>query len=154
MHHKRTSTKKLQSLSDSEGGKDGVCGEIHPEDGLDPAEFFRPARKRDNSHRKTKQLCHQVAQTLSLALGDFDNELRELRIVSVTPAPDATQLLVIVAPSFPGVKLDADSVSAKLAFAEGRLRSEVAAAITRKKAPRLLFQFVEGSGFRPLTSDF
>lgn len=140
MHHKRVSTKKLQSLS---CGEDGACGEIHPEDGLDPAEYFRPARKRDQVHRKTKQLCQQVAQTLRLVLGEFDNELRELQIVSVTPAPDATQLSVLVAPSLPGVKLDADSVRAKLAFAEGRLRSEVAAAITRKKAPKLLFQFLD-----------
>lgn len=140
---KRISTKKLQALS-AEG--QGLCGEIHPEDGIDPAEYFRPTRKRGSSHRKAKQLCQQVAETLSLVLsGEFDDELRDLQIVSVTPAPDAMQLLVMVAPALLGARLDPQAVYAKLIAAEGKLRSEVAAAVTRKKAPRLTFQFVAES---------
>ena len=120
-----------------------LCGELHPDDGLDPTEFFRPRRKLDSSRRKTRQLCHQVAETLSLVLsGEFDDELRELRIVSVTPAPDASQLLVLVAPAVAGNNLNPDAVLAKLGLASARLRSEAAAAITRRRAPKLLFQFV------------
>jgi len=64
--------------------------------------------------------------------------------VSRTPAPDATQLLVLVAPAVAGQQRDPDTVIAKLAAVAGRLRSEVAMAITRRRAPQLLFQFVAG----------
>ena len=52
--------------------------------------------------RKDLQLCRQVADTLQLALGDCgDDVLRDLHVVRVVPAPDASQLLVIVG-SAPG----------------------------------------------------
>jgi ribosome-binding factor A len=133
MNRKRVSKRQMQSL----------CGEIHPDDGVDPKEFFRPTRRQSSNHRKAQQLCHQVADTLSLVLsGEFGDELRDLRIVAVTPAPDASQLLVLVAPAFAESKLDGDIVLASLAAAAGRLRSEVAMAITRRRAPKLLFQFI------------
>jgi ribosome-binding factor A len=53
-------------------------------------------------------------------------------------------LLVLVAPAVEGSSLDPNTVAVKLAAAAGRLRSEVATAITRKRAPKLLFQFVAG----------
>lgn len=135
MNRKSLSKKQMQSL----------CGEIHPDDGIDPNEFFRPTRKQNSNHRKTYQLCHQVADTLSLVLsGEFGDELRDLQVVAVTPAPDASQLLVLVAPAVEGCSLDPNTVAVKLAAAAGRLRSEVATAITRKRAPKLLFQFVAG----------
>lgn len=137
MNRKRISKKNVQSL----------CGEIHPDDGIDPKDFFRPRRKRPSDQRKASQLCHQVADTLGLVLsGEFGDELRDLRVVSVTPAPDASQLRVLVAPAFDGASLDANVVSEKLLAATGRLRSEVAAAITRKRAPKLLFQFIGRAG--------
>lgn len=135
MNRKRSSKRQMQSL----------CGEIHSDDGVDPTEFFRPTRKSNSNHRKAQQLCHQVADTLSLVLsGEFGEELRDLRVVAVTPAPDATQLLVLVAPAVAGSTVDPDTVIAKLAAVAGRLRSEVAMAITRCRAPKLLFQFVAG----------
>jgi ribosome-binding factor A len=135
MNHKRFSKRQMQSL----------CGEIHSDDGIDPTEFFRPVRKTNSNHRKAQQLCHQVADTLSLVLGgEFGEELRDLRVVAVTPAPDASQLLVLVAPAIAGNNVDSDAVIAKLAAVAARLRSEVAMAITRRRAPKLLFQFVAG----------
>lgn len=135
MNRKRSSKKQMQSL----------CGEIHSDDGVDPTEYFRPARKPNSNHRKAQQLCHQVADTLSLVLsGEFGEELQDLRVVAVTPAPDASQLLVLVAPAVAGSNINPDVVIAKLAAVAGRLRGEVAAAITRRRAPKLLFQFVAG----------
>ena len=131
MDRKRFSKKEMQSL----------CGEITPDDGIDPTEFFRPTRTKKSSHRKANQLCQQVADTLSLVL---TGELRDLRIVAVTPAPDSSQLLVLVAPAVAGERVDPDTALAKLTAATGRLRSEVAASITRRRAPKLLFQFVPG----------
>jgi ribosome-binding factor A len=122
-----------------------LWGEIHSDDGVDPNEFFRPTRKKTKNHRKAQQLCHQVADTLSLVLsGEFGDALRDLRIVTVTPAPDTSQLLVVVAPAVAGESADPAAVRAGLAAAEGRLRSEVAAAITGRRAPKLLFEYVDG----------
>lgn len=135
MTRKRSSKRKMQPL----------CGELHPDDGIDPKEFFRPTRKQMGNHRKADQLCHQVAETLSSVLsGERDDALRDLRVVAVRPAPDASQLLVLVAPVVVDNATDPHVVATKLTAAAGRLRSEVAAAITRRRAPKLLFQFVGG----------
>jgi ribosome-binding factor A len=102
-----------------------------------------PSRPHD---RKTMQLCRQVADTLGLVLsGECDDDvLRSLQVVAVTPAPDASQLLVIVAPAIAGEMLDPADVLSRLASCAGRLRCEVAAAISRRRTPRLAFQFVSG----------
>ncbi len=118
-----------------------LCGEIHPEDGMDPREFARKGRPRKGD-RKARQLCSQVAETLGQVLsGECGDELlQSLQVVTVDPAPDAAQLVVTVRASLPGEVLDPDEVSAHLAKMMAKLRCEVAAAITRKRAPKLLFR--------------
>lgn len=101
----------------------------------------RDAAQRD---RKTKQLCRQVFQAVSLALaGECDDEvLRDLTVGSVTPAPNASRLLVCVAlpPARPGGPVLAPQiVMERLAIHHARLRRCVAAAVTRKRAPELTF---------------
>jgi len=118
--------------------------------GIDPADEFDTTHRgmrRRTPDRKTLQLCRQVADTLSLVLsGDEGDEiLGELQVISVVPAPDATQLLVVLAPTLANGPSEA-LLSARLAESACRLRGEVAAAITRRRAPKLLFQVVN----RPL----
>jgi len=93
--------------------------------------------------RKDLQLCSQVADTLQLALGDCgDDVLRDLHVVRVVPAPDASQLLVIVG-SAPGeLPPPPTDVLAHLQARTPWLRGEVAHAITRKRAPSLLFEYL------------
>lgn len=93
--------------------------------------------------RKDLQLCRQVADTLQLVLGDCgDDVLRDLHVVRVVPAPDASQLLVIVGsppgepPAAPREVLD------RLHEHAAAFRAEVAHAITRKRAPSLLFEYL------------
>ena len=133
MNRKHPSPRDMQSMRADQSD----------EDGADPRTFFRNDRQRDKSNRKTVQLCSQVAETLRLVLsGDQgDDVLSELEVVSVTPAPDAAQLLVVVAPRFaPGP--DMATVYERLAGESGRLRAEVSTAITRRRAPKLVFQYV------------
>lgn len=119
------------------------CGEIQEDDGIDPRRFFKSNSGRNKRDRKTQQLCRQVEQTLSLVLsGEFADELLQSLVVeSVIPAPNAGNLLVTVS-----VTCDADTscdpsiVMQHLDRVAGRLRSEVAASITRKRAPRLTFR--------------
>jgi ribosome-binding factor A len=131
MNRKRISKRPMQPL----------CGEIQSDDGIDPHEFFRPTRKKSSQNHKVLQLCHQVAETLNLVLSnEFGEEIGDVRVVAVTPAPDASQLLVVVGPAIAGSVVDHAAVVSSLTAAAGRLRSEVAAAITRRRAPKLLFQ--------------
>jgi ribosome-binding factor A len=140
MSRKKPSRRQLESL----------CADIHPDDGLDPKVFFRrfkktrPMRDAHPVHRKTLQLCSQVADTLSLVLsGECSDEfLQSLQVVAVRPAPNAAQLLVLVTSSPTDPAPDPATISAHLAAANGRLRAEVATAIVRRRAPKLVFQYV------------
>lgn len=118
-----------------------LCGEISLEDGMDPREFARKERPRKED-RKVRQLCSQVAETLSLVLSGecADDLLQSLQVVAVDPAPDASQLLITVRAGLPGEVVDPDEASARLAEIMGKLRCDVAAAITRKRAPKLVFR--------------
>lgn len=122
-----------------------LCGEVGSEDGADPRKFFARGHHSKKSGRKGRQLSGQVARTLAYVLsGDpGDPLLAQLDVVSVEPAPDESQLMVTVA-LFPDAELvDPAEVLSRLTRAAGRLRTEVAAAITRRRAPRLMFRMVQ-----------
>jgi ribosome-binding factor A len=103
------------------------------------------SHERGGAGRKTLQLCSQVADTLNHVLsGQRDDVLRDLQVMSVVPAPNASQLLVTVYPvSAADTTFDDEEIQGHLLAAVGRLRGEVAASITRKKTPKLLFQIVQ-----------
>jgi ribosome-binding factor A len=134
MNRKKPSRRQLESL----------CADLHPDDGVDPKQFFRPSKKTKSVDRKTLQLCSQVADTLNLVLSGecADEVLQSLQVVEVRPAPDASQLLVLVCPAAGDPVPEANTVLRHLAAAKGRLRGEVAAAIVRRRAPNLVFQYV------------
>jgi ribosome-binding factor A len=118
-----------------------LCGEVRPEDGMDPREFARKPRPQKGD-RKVLQLCSQVAETLSLVLsGECSDELlQNLQVVAVAPAPNASQLLVTVRLADEVETVDSAEISERLASIAGKLRCEVASAITRKQAPKLVFR--------------
>jgi ribosome-binding factor A len=95
--------------------------------------------------RKARQLCRQVQRALNLALADRsgDDALNDLFVEEVSPAPDCGHLLVHVV--IPGDRPITEALGALRRDAP-RLRSEVAMAITRKRAPELSFipAFPEG----------
>ena len=67
-------------------------------------------RTRDSAKndRKLAQLCAQVEEIVSLALGDSaDHRLHDLVVQSVSPGPDGARLLVTVMGTHP---LDMDSL--------------------------------------------
>lgn len=117
-----------------------LCAEVHPEDGVDPREALKGV-SRKSSRRKSRQLCAQVFETLVgvLAGQAGDDHLRCLQVVSVVPAPNLSRLLVTVGP-LPMERLDPAAVLEHLDRASPRLRCEVAAAITRRRAPTLVFR--------------
>ena len=112
------------------------------DDGVDPQTFFGGDRRENKDRRRAKQLCRQVEETLSLVLPSQyadDDLFANLSVMSVVPAPDSSRFLVTVSADVPFEEFDRARIEQQLSAASGRLRSEVAAAITRRKAPLLTF---------------
>lgn len=97
------------------------------------------------AERKAQQFCRQVQRALNLALEDSsaDENLSGLFVEEVSPAPHCGHLLVHVL--VPAGRVAAEAISA-LRRDSARLRSEVAMAISRKRAPELLFVPVFSDG--------
>jgi ribosome-binding factor A len=122
--------------------------EADADDGADPHEFFKKeGTSNSKSGRKAQQLCAQIAETLQQLLGgeSGDEILQALCLIEVSPTPDASQMLVIVGPALGAAPLREEEVMDALGRASGWLRSEIAAAITRKRAPRLVFRYLPGN---------
>jgi ribosome-binding factor A len=117
------------------------CAEVREDDGLGPREFFKRPSQRGGRKRKTTQLCSQVAQALAQILAsEFDDDvLLGLTVLAVEPTAGESQLLVTLQPDA-SLAIPRKEILARLAQVSGILRSEVAAAITRKRAPQLLFR--------------
>ncbi len=90
------------------------------------------------AQRKTQQFCRQVQRALNLALADSSVAGMgcDLFVDEVSPGPDCGRLVVhiVVQDGYSVV----DAMSALRSDAS-RLRSEVAMAIARKRAPELSF---------------
>ncbi|HEV8061223.1 MAG TPA: ribosome-binding factor A [Gemmataceae bacterium] len=112
---------------------------VDSDDGIDPRLQKREPRP-SAANRKALQLAAQVERTLvQVFAGECGDEvLRELRVETVVPAPDSGHLLVTLSPAEDAHPLEV--VLEHLHRASGRLRSEVAAAIHRRKAPELHFR--------------
>ncbi len=114
--------------------------EIDPEFARAFAESAGASSRRHAEH-KAQQLCRQVQRALNLALSDTSaipgiGEPVELFVDEVTPAPDCGHLLVhVVVPA----EYSIGEVLRALRQDTPRLRSHVAMAITRKRAPELSF---------------
>src|SRR5262245_37867990 len=96
--------------------------------------------RQERGHRghKDLQVCRQVFDALTYALADLDDPvIDELVLVSVTPAPSAARVQVNLMPAHAGV--DRQDALARLAAIASDLREEVAAEITRRRVPELVF---------------
>ena len=118
-----------------------LCGEVHGDDGVDPRQFFEKRGRSRQLNPKAEQLCRQAAETLSQLFGGElgDDRLNCLRVESVQPAPDSSRLLVTLVADCAPKDFDRDAIDRQLQAAAGRLRTAVAEAITRRKAPSLVF---------------
>lgn len=123
-----------------------LCAHLFIDDGVDPREDKRrDATYSKKPDRKTRQLCKQVERTLHLALGTLPeaHALAGVSVLDVAPAPNAGRLRVVI--SVPDHSRKAE-VASILQLNAGRLRAEVAAAITRRRAPELTFEVTMEGG--------
>ena len=89
-------------------------------------------------HHKNLQVCRQVFDALTYALADVaDPLIDELVLAAVVPAPTAARLhvLLLCPPD-----LDRDAALARLQGVAGELRAEVAAELSRRRVPELVFR--------------
>jgi ribosome-binding factor A len=101
----------------------------------------RPEHGGPKPSRKAQQLGRQVAETLGQVLADLnDDVLRNLYVASAEPAPDASRFLVTLE-ALPAEPVDPVGALERLDRVANHLREEVAAAITRKRTPLLVFRF-------------
>ena len=127
-----------------------LCDDLHDDDG-------RPQPRRDASPRspsarrkharKRDQLCHQIAQSVTLNLSELaqDASLDGLLVLGVEPSPDANHLRVWVSPSSPPEPehpVDMAQLERRLSGATGALRALVARDIHRKRVPELTLTLV------------
>lgn len=122
-------------LRDLQGELFDVIGE---DDGVDPRLDYRPERPAAGRlARKLRQLCKQTERALVQALADCRHPaLLALDVVQVRPAPDSSRLRVTLRAQG---SLPRQALEVALTSAEGHLRCEVAAAISRRKAPVLVY---------------
>lgn len=121
------------------------CQQLGEGDGVDPrlaARRSAESRHRD-LNRKTQQLCQQVWHVLEAVLtGEArDADLQGLSVISVVPAPHAGRLLVTVQSWAEDAFSRWTVIDEKLRRATPWLRSELAASISRRRIPELVFQF-------------
>jgi ribosome-binding factor A len=132
-------SRRRQSLAD-------VAADLGPDDLQDPKAFHdRRVSARGDGHvsRKGLQLCGQVRDALTAILpGLADEALRDLTVVSVEPAPHTGRLMVTVAVPRPADATDRTPVADRLHAAASHLRTEVAAAVHRRRAPELAFRLI------------
>jgi ribosome-binding factor A len=116
-----------------------ATSDVGPGDGHDPR-YDRADEPAKVKNRKALQLCGQIAETLTLVLADSGDEvLQNLLVESVVPWPTSARVLVTVVPAMTD-RSDQQLIAGRLETAGLRLRSEVAAAVHRRKAPDLLFR--------------
>ncbi|HVS35137.1 MAG TPA: hypothetical protein VMS17_06110 [Gemmataceae bacterium] len=120
------------------------CAEPGPGDGLDPRLELRQEPGKV-ANRKALLLCGEAERTLSAILSGESGGavLRNLVVASVKPAPTSARLLVSVYPAVPLEGVDPDAILGSLERARGWLRTEVASALHRRRAPDLMFRVVD-----------
>jgi len=99
----------------------------------------RKSKLRESHHQE--RLCLQVAEIISLSLGDSaDSRLHDVLVESVVPTPDGARLLVLVKPTGEATPEQLDELYVALEGARGWLRAQVAGEIHRKRTPDLQFR--------------
>ncbi|MDC1141731.1 hypothetical protein OAU50_01445 [Planctomycetota bacterium] len=119
-----------------------ICSAVREGDGSDPR-FDRLEAFNRQTHRKQLALCEQAARAIQITLASDvrDQELSELVLVRVVPAPNTTRLLVQLA-TIETTESSVDELTAKLNRPKSLFREEVAQAICRRKTPDVTFTVI------------
>lgn len=111
------------------------------DDGVDPRKYFHPSENPQPNH-KSLQLCAQVREALNATLAGEcrDAVLQSLFVAHVAATSGTNRLVVTIELSPDATKAAVETALDRLEVAKGFLRSRVAAAICRRRAPELEFR--------------
>lgn len=142
VHRKKRSLRELADFVASLGPEDGIPSKI-----LKKSEA--PASGR--ADKSARRLARVAERQLTLALQDArgDPVFGELAIARVDAVGDGTCLRVQVVPCNPADPPPHERVQAALAHAAGWLRSQLAAAVRRRRVPQLVFEYVPSAAVEP-----
>lgn len=117
-----------------------LCAEVCEEDGIDPR-YGVAQHTRNNTPRKTLQLCKEATRIASLVLAGETQQavLRDLQVLSVDAAQDGQSLCVSVGCY---TEVPETHVLEALKKVQGVVRSALAQALHRKRAPMLTFRYI------------
>jgi ribosome-binding factor A len=116
-----------------------LCDELDVEDGADPRVFFRRGG-RHHTHR-SRRLCGAVQRTLSLCLASVlgADAAHGLSVESVEPAASPGWLRVVLRADRVLDPTAHRRLAGTLDSARGALRTEIGAAVPRRRVPDLTF---------------
>ncbi len=120
-----------------------LCGEIGPEDGVDPRTIARAMDKKSSS-RKGMQLGREARQTISMIFsGELsDPVFQDIEVIDVSASEDGQFLCVTLTQTDTDVELDEPLVLEKCQAVQGFLRSAVAETVKRKRVPTIRFEWI------------
>lgn len=123
-----------------------LCGEVDPEDGIDPRIIAR-ARDRKPENHKSRQLGKEARNTVSMVItGELvDPVFQDLTVVDVTATDDGQFLIVSLLAGDAGFEVDEIEILEKCKAVQGYLRSAIAQAVKRKRIPALKFELLQQS---------
>lgn len=118
------------------------CGDLNEDDLIDPRDYFKSENQPSKRQKKALQVARQVFETLQYCLTDGDDpQLDLLEVVSVEPAPDSRRFRVTVSVG-EQESVDRKALKELLEKETGRLRSEIARSVHRKKTPQIFFEVI------------
>lgn len=142
VHRKKRSLRELADFVASLGPEDGIPSKI-----LKKSEAPSSGR----TDKSARRLARAAERQLTLALQDArgDPVLGDLAIAGVDAVGDGTYLRVQVVPCNPTDPPPRERVLAALGQAAGWLRTELAAAVRRRRVPQLVFDYVPRAEVQP-----
>ena len=118
-----------------------LCGQIGPQDGIDPRIIAR-ARNRDPASHKSKQLGKEARHILSMVFAGELNDpvFQDLEVFDVAATDDGQFLVVSLAITDTSARIDEAQILEKCQALQGYLRSAIATSVKRKRVPMLKFE--------------
>lgn len=120
------------------------CGDIGPDDGIDPRFIARTMDRKARNH-KSRQLSKEARHTLSMIFsGELgDPVFHELEVVDVAAADDDQFLIVSLARLDKNVEASEAQILEKCQAVQGFLRAAIAGSVKRKRVPTLKFELLQ-----------
>lgn len=124
-----------------------LCGEIHPEDGINP--LFTKHKHHKNINHKIKRYCRQIHHTLDLTLMSCgDERLSGIYIKEVEENPFNSTLVVLFCVPQNTSEDEIEDKYAVLNQLKGMFRKEIAKTINRKRTPELKIQITKDARYK------